>query len=123
MNAKYCWVILALIGTATLIRAETPFLGRLFSTTVTCPPACYNCPDDYCHKPLPCAPPSSHCGLPDDYCHKPLPYVPCPVKGCGDDYCGKPFPKCLPPSIEPWYTCGPCTQPSGVRSEPSAAKK
>jgi hypothetical protein len=116
MNARFGWVILALIGTATLIRAEQPsLLARLFNTTVTCPPACYNCPDDYCKKQLPCAPACTRCGLPDDYCKKPLPCVPCPVKGCGDDYCGKSFPWCLPPSIEPWYSCGACAPPASAK--------
>jgi hypothetical protein len=109
MNAKIWFTILVLLGTAKAIEAEPLIFGRAL-TSATCPPACYNCPDDYCQKPLPCVRPV--CGsLPDDYCPKPLPCVPCPVRGCGDDYCAKPFPSCLPPSIRPWYTCGPTAGP------------
>jgi hypothetical protein len=106
MKAKHwCAAALFFAATAASIRAE-PLLFSRALTSSTCPPACYNCPDDYCQKPLPCV--RRVCGGgPNDYCPKPLPFVPCPVKGCGEDYCAKPFPSCLPPSIRPWYSCGP----------------
>ena len=67
------------------------------------------CPDDYCRKPLPCAPcPQTGC-CPDDYCRKPLPCVPCPQACCGpDDYCRKPLPSLCRPPLPVKYSCGPC---------------
>ena len=107
MNAKYWFAILMITGAAATAHAEPLlFSGRL--TSATCPPSCYNCPDDYCRKPQPCIRPMCGCFLGDDYCRKPVPCAACPVKGCGDDYCSKPFPRCLPPSLSPWNSCGEC---------------
>jgi hypothetical protein len=82
-------LVLAAGGTANGAEADCLWWLRPWSVNrLTCP----RCPDDYCAKPLPCAPCATRCRNPDDYCSKRLPIV-CPTKcfGC-DDY----RPKCLP---------------------------
>ena len=46
------------------------------------------------------------CWCPDDYCRKCLPAAPPCVKGCVDDYCRKTCPLFLGSLCAPWYTCG-----------------
>src|SRR5437016_5003745 len=103
---KKCACALLLFGAATSLTSgqSFPFGRKLVSAT--CPPSCYDCPDDYCPKPLPCPRPNRGGCLCDDYCPKPMPVISCFPRGCVDDYCPKPFPCCLPPSLRPWYTCG-----------------
>jgi hypothetical protein len=113
MKRIICFAIAGLFAMAAPSNAEPWLFGRNL-ISATCPPSCYNCPDDYSAKPLPHVCRVCTGCLPDDYCQKPLPYVPCPVRGCGDDYCSKPFPCCLPPSIRPWYGCGLTSGPCVV---------
>jgi hypothetical protein len=103
---KARWSIAAAVLIATAVRGEGPLINR-DCTKTTCPPSRYCCPDDYCSKPLPFACPSVR-GCRDDYCPTPFPAILCPPPYCGkDDYCAKWFPNCLPPSLRPWYVCGP----------------
>ena len=76
-----------------------------------CPPlGC--CPDDYCRKPMPAAPPRD-CGGADDYCRKPMPCISSIPRSCiCDDYCRKPLPTMLCPPLTPYLQCGPQCAPS-----------
>lgn len=67
---------------------------------------CCTCPDDYCKKPCPSAPPHVCKGV-DDYCKKRLPPPPCRPP-CGDDlYSKKPMPCATERCPPPWYRCPP----------------
>jgi hypothetical protein len=109
MIIKYVGTLLVTASLTCALQAQSLIFGRGL-TSATCPPSCYNCPDDYCRKPMPCIPCFIKSCMPDDYCPKPIPCVPCMPKGCVDDYCPKPFSFCLPPSIRPWYSCGSCAK-------------
>jgi len=110
---QFLVILLASLGLCHEARAAEPACDWWQSLwhPLSRPQPC--CPDDYCPKPLPCAPPVS-CRGPNDYCPKPLPTT-CPAKCFGpDDYCPKKCPIFLPPCYPPWYTCGPaqgCRQP------------
>jgi hypothetical protein len=79
------------------------------ATTVGGPCGCSN---DYCRKPMPCAPCGPQQWLCDDYCRKPMPCVTCPCAGgCPDDYCRKPCPDLCRPLDKQYYRCGPPDTP------------
>ncbi len=76
---KCCLAIAGFFALGTAVHAE-PWLFSRNLVSSTCPPSTYNCPDDYCAKPLPCVFRICYGCLPNDYCQKPLPCVPCPVR-------------------------------------------
>ena len=54
-------------------------------------------PDDYCDKPIPCAPCLPGCSRCDDHCRKGVPCIPCrPLEHRCNDYCRKCLPQLCP---------------------------
>ncbi len=85
-----CLFTLSALLAASLAYAEEPLRKSGFTWTWL-PKCVVKYPDDYCAKPLPCAPPVQPRG-PNDYCAKPLPCAP-PVQPRGpNDYCAKHLP-------------------------------
>lgn len=89
-------------------------LGReLQCTRCATVPCC--CPDDYCRKPMPCAPCLRMSWCADDYCPKPMPCIPClRFCWCPDDYCRKPMPRLCWPVAGQFYRCAPGSDQASV---------
>ncbi|QDU57026.1 hypothetical protein [Aeoliella mucimassa] len=84
-------VALASWGATAALASDSNLWSKWFGAECDCPTK--QCCDDYCRKPLPCAPCTTCPRGCDDYCRKPMPCTPCCVRGtlC-DDYCSKPMP-------------------------------
>jgi hypothetical protein len=114
------------VGVAAVIMlaaAEWALAGDCCSSRPWCycrpPMLCH--PDDYCPKPMPCAPCPQTKWCCDDYCAKPMPCVSCLcTKWCPDDYCAKPMPcVCWPSLSKKHCVASPACHDAGGRQCPS----
>jgi hypothetical protein len=97
---------IALTALYTHAAAAQPHDGWWLCPGISLHRPCLCCPNDYCPKPMPCAPCPVCCCGPNDFCGKPLPCV-SPYCCClCDDYCCKPAPYIYPCYTPPGLTCG-----------------